>query len=104
MQKKNKSMYDPYLLFFLSVLPLNGLGKRDFPFIIILPFFRQITLFSCDTLHQTLQNNFLPTLPQQTPNNQSPQLLYFFFSSFLLFLKKEKNNIFLRQLSALFSF
>lgn len=75
---------------FFSVLPLNGLGKRDFLPIILLLFFRQITLFSCDTVHQTLQKNSLPTLPQQTPNNQSSQLLYFFFPPFYFFLKRRK--------------
>lgn len=69
----------PIPSFLLISAASQCLGKRDFPSIILLPFFRQITLFSCDTLHQTLQKNFLPSLPQQTPNNQSMQLLYFSF-------------------------
>lgn len=55
------------------MLPFDSLGKKDFPFIVLVVFSTEMTFFSCNTLQQILQRNFLTILPWLMPSNSGPQ-------------------------------
>lgn len=70
------------------MLPFDSLGKKDFPFIVLVVFSTEMTFFSCNTLQQILQRDFLTILSWLMPSNSGPQLLN---SSLFPFEEEERN-------------